>query len=215
MWSNTVNRNTFWIAGALAAFMVAAAPVDAQVRVGARVGANFANLSGDDADGFNSKTGLYVQGVVGFPMGDFFGIETGLAYTQKGAFEEHGDHEDEIDLTYLEIPVLFRANFSAEAFQPHLLVGPSVAFNIGCTSSEGNVETDCDDDDDTEIKGTDIGLIVGAGVDFPMGRMALTLDGFYNIGLTSIDDSVEDNDIRNEVWTIAAGISIPMGGYGR
>lgn len=212
-----MNSRTLWIAGALAALVALPAQADAQMRIGARAGANFATLSGDDAsDDFDSRTGLYLQGVLAFPVGDFFSFETGLAYSQKGASLDEGTVDSDLELTYLEIPLLLKANFTAEGFQPHLLVGPSVAFNIGCTfSAEGegfDEEIDCDDDPEIDIKGTDVGLIVGAGVDIPFGTMAFTIDGFYNLGLIDLDDSPEENDINNEVWTIAAGISVPFGG---
>jgi serine/threonine-protein kinase len=56
---------------------------------------------------------------------------------------------------------------------------------------------------DGDVKIMDFGLIFGAGVEF--GK--ITVDARYNLGLTTIDDSEEEADVKNSVISIMVGYS--------
>ena len=52
----------------------------------------------------------------------------------------------------------------------------------------------------------------GAGVDIGVSeRVDLVIDLFYTLGLTSVDDSPEESDVKNRAITIRAGVAIPLG----
>ncbi len=55
---------------------------------------------------------------------------------------------------------------------------------------------------DQKSAGLDIGLT---------GNVSLVLDGFYNLGLTKIDDSGVNDDVKNRAFSILAGLSFAVG----
>ena len=55
--------------------------------------------------------------------------------------------------------------------------------------------------------------MVGAGLDIGLtGNVSVVLEGFYNLGLTKIDDSGVDDDTKNWAFSILAGLSFSVGG---
>lgn len=65
-----------------------------------------------------------------------------------------------------------------------------------------SAEADCDDQTvQLQVEGTDFGLRFGAGVE--IGRFML--GGRYQLGLTSIDESSGNADIKNSVLAVTAG----------
>ena len=55
--------------------------------------------------------------------------------------------------------------------------------------------------------------MVGAGLDIGLTRnVSLVLDGFYNLGVTKIDDSGVNDDVKNRAFSILTGLSFSVGG---
>jgi len=54
-----------------------------------------------------------------------------------------------------------------------------------------------DEEDIDDVKSTDFGLVFGGGFDYEMGEGFLTFDARYALGLTSLDDSDLEEDIKN------------------
>ena len=53
---------------------------------------------------------------------------------------------------------------------------------------------------------------IGVGLDIATsGSLSITLDVFYNLGLTTVDDSTPADDLKNRAWSILAGASFPIG----
>ena len=66
---------------------------------------------------------------------------------------------------------------------------------------------------DVPLKSVDLGAMVGAGLDIGLtGNVSVVLEGFYNLGLTKIDDSGVDDDTKNWAFSILAGLSFSVGG---
>lgn len=62
------------------------------------------------------------------------------------------------------------------------------------------------------VKSIDIGAMGGAGLSIATGgSLAVTLDVLYNLGLTTIDDTSDEDDVKNRAWSIVAGVSFPVG----
>ena len=106
-----------------------------------------------------------------------------------------------MSLDYIEIPLLLKLliPIQGSSINPAIFAGPAVGIN---TNAKGKVEsqgqsTEIDLKDD--IKSTDVGLVVGAGIGFPVGKNELGFDLRYILGLTTIDDSADEFDIKNSV----------------
>ena len=63
-----------------------------------------------------------------------------------------------------------------------------------------------------ELKGTDVGIAFGAGLDYNLGfsylwERRILLDVRYTLGLTNIFDRAGDPEVRNGVLTFTVGIA--------
>jgi len=208
---------------ALATALVATLPgaVSAQAEIGFRGGVNFATLSGDDIDDADSRTTLNVGGFVTLPVSSVFGIQIGAGFTSKGAESTEDGTTVSFNLSYIEIPVLAKISVpSTGNVGLHFLAGPAISFRTSCSfDAEGggvSLSVDCDDTsifaDGGKIKKTDFGVMVGAGLDFSLApNTSLLVELMYNLGLSELGDSGVDDNAKNRVFSILAGLSFKLG----
>jgi len=165
--------------------------VNAQgVSFGAKAGANFASLGGDDADDLDGRTSFHIGAVASIGISEKFSIQPELVYSSQGfTFSEEG-----IDVTgkldYIIVPVL--ADISvAKGFS--LQVGPQVGFVI-TDEAEADGETE-----DLDAESTDFGLAVGGQYKTESG---LFFQARYALGLS---DVASDADVKNNVISLSVG----------
>ena len=174
-----------------AAFLLAVAPASAQTAAGSRT----------TSDGFGVKGGVVsstrdieipdinvsAEKQTGLTAGAFFGyrlfgsvhMDVEALVTTKGAKYSLDDFENELRLTYLEIPVLARVGIvRAGGFTAYVSGGPSFALKLKEVQKEGGEEISVDD----EVKKSDIGVAMGGGVTF--GHWIV--DARYTLGLIDI-----------------------------
>jgi Outer membrane protein beta-barrel domain len=102
------------------------------ISFGIRAGVNLQNINGKDFDGDKLENKLVprFQGgvLVDIPLADQFYIQPGLLFSGKGAKEK--DSDDNVSISYLDIPVTFL--FKPLLGTGHMLlgVGPYVGFGI-------------------------------------------------------------------------------------
>lgn len=175
---------------------------------GIKAGINFSNVEfdGDGVDvNFDSRKGLIGGAFVVLPVSGAFGVQIEGLYSQKGATIEEDGGEGRIELDYIEIPVLARFSSApgANATSFHVFAGPSFGFNIRArTEAELDGESESQDISD-DVKGFDLGLVVGAGVE--LGRVVI--DGRYTWGFTNINEDLQDDvKVHNRAFAIMAGI---------
>ncbi len=192
--------------------------VAAQVNVGFRGGLSLASLGGDDAEDLDSTKGLNIGGFVNVPLSDVVGLQFGASFVQKGTEETEAGVKFELGIDYLEIPVLLTLSPRTTGNVGfNFFFGPAVAFKTGCSvsGSEGGVKVsvDCDDPDfEADLKSVDFGAMVGAGLDISVtDNVSVVVEGFYNLGLTNIDDSGDDNNVKNRAFSLLAGLSFSVG----
>jgi len=199
--------------GLCALAALAVEPATAQTRFGLRAGVNFAKLTGDDidSDAVDTRTGLLAGAFLEAPIADIVHLHLGAQYSQKGMKTEIIGGEAELALDYLEVPALLAVIVPGSGSTDiRLYVGPTLGYLIKCQGNAAGFSGDCDDTD--QIKKFDLGGEVGAGISFGMGGGAAVLvDGFYNFGFMTIDDSAREDDVKNEVFGISAGIMFPAG----
>lgn len=185
--------------------LAAATPLAAQTTVGVSVGATFATFTGDDAvEGLDSKTGFMAGAHLAYPLGEIVSIVPGAYFVQKGA--ALGDNSQTI--SYLEVPLLLSVSVLEEdrPLGLDLFAGPEVAFRVGCSQDFPGEGDDCEEEED--LSGTDFGFVAGAGLSYDR----FFLNGGLDLGLKGLDDSPEDNDVKNSAWFVSAGVAFPLGG---
>ncbi len=125
----------------------------------------------------DSQIGLTAGIFMGSPLAGPIHLDIEALITTKGARYTFGDElENELRVTYLEVPVLARVGFG----RVFVSGGPSFAFKLKEVQKEDGEETIVNDD----VKKSDIGVAVGGGVSF--GRWIA--EARYTLGLINIAD---------------------------
>jgi hypothetical protein len=175
-----------------------------RVEFGIRAGLNLASVHGDDVsfDDVSPENRVAFSGglFAGIRITPSFLIQPEVLYTQKGARYEAAGEEAELELDYLEVPVLLKGRFGSGTARPSVFVGPAVAFKVSGKTRFRGEEEDVED-----VKGTDFGIVFGAGLDFAAGSGAFTIDARYTLGLTTLADSPDPDDVKNGAWTFSVG----------
>ncbi len=165
--------------------------------IGVKAGVNFAKLSGDgvgdDAKGLvGAVAGLFVSK----PINDGVGFRVEALFSQKGAKAEDSGVEGKIKLTYFDVPLL--ATFGPASSNFSFFTGPQISFKSSAKFEALGQSEDFGD----EVKGTDFGWVVGAGVS--SGRFMA--DARYTLGLSSIADG--GDSVKNRVFAVMVGVKL-------
>ncbi len=180
-------------------------PLTAQMQIGPKAGLNIANVVGDDVEVLNldSKTGFNGGIFFMFQFGDLFAIQPEAYYSMKGATYKEDGGELTLTLDYFEVPLLLKLIIPVEGsnIRPSIFAGPAIGFN---TTAKVKVEFDGESEevdlkDDT--KSTDFSLVFGGGLGFMVGNNELGFDIRYILGLSSIDDSSDEVDLKNTAFS--------------
>jgi hypothetical protein len=176
----------------------------AQMQIGPKAGLNLANLSGDDIEDTDSKTGFAGGVFFMYKFSDMFAIQPEAYYSMKGATDKFDYEGGTIDVTYsfdyIEVPLLLKLLIPIEnsSINPAIFAGPFVGFN---TTAKAKAEADgqSEEQDVEDFKSTEFGLAFGGGLGFPVGTNELGFDVRYILGLSTLDDSAEEADVKNSV----------------
>ncbi len=184
-------RQLFQVALAMVVVVaLAAMSANAQmpIRFGFKGGLSMTGVTGDDADDYETKSGLAVGLFTNISLSGGLSIQPELLYVQKGAkLSDESEGSITLKANYVEIPVLLKLGFGNNGpATPCLFVGPAFAFSAGSkTNAEGTllgVPVSVDIDNSNE-ESSDLGLVLGGGVDFSLGRAKLTMELRYTAGL--------------------------------
>lgn len=171
---------------ALASFSFAAQAQTPDLKLGAKAGVNFANLSNSEGD---MKTGFHVGVLAEIFINEKFSVQPELLYSAQGtAFKQEGI-ELKLNMDYINIPIMAKY-YVMDGL--NIQAGPQVGFLV--KSELG----DLDSKDSTQS--VDFGINLGAGYELPMG---VFFDARYNLGLTKTNK--EDKDYKNGVIQVSVG----------
>ena len=171
--------------------------------LGFKGGLNLSNMTGDDIEDNEMKVCFGGGAFLNIPVGGPFSIQPELLYVMKG-YEFESTSDAGVRMSYIDLPILAKLTIpTLGPISPNFFAGPYVGFNMSADVYLEDVEEDISD----SLKTTDFGLVVGAGVDYSLLVGELTFDARYTLGLTSIDNTADEEDVKN------TGIMI-MAGYG-
>lgn len=169
-----------------------------------------------------SRRGFVIGGFMVRPFTDLVSLQPEVLVTEKGwRFEPNRRNTFDAALTYVEVPVLARiAPSSGSPLSPYLLIGPAFSMRIGATFThryEEEAAFDCAtgyerdgtfcvgpaDLDDSELKGTDVSVVVAGGVQ----SSRLLLEIRYARGLSNIirTQDAPDGKLHHKAFSILAG----------
>lgn len=174
---------------------------------GPMVGLNLTNLSGKPNT--STKAGLLAGGFFNYSSKNWFGVGVQFLYNQAGA--KLDAPAEEINLNYLQVPVLFTYYFAGQnkpgSFRPKLFAGPHANFLLNAKNKEGNDLNPSD----LFYKNSELGVTLGTGFNYALqNQMWINVDARYGIGLTDATKAPNTN-IMNRGFGITVGLSFPLG----
>ncbi len=190
---------------AMIAIVAGAMPAQAQAAKGLKAGLTMSKFTGSDADAIGVNSAYHM----GFAFGAYtsYKISPSLAfqpeayYAMKGAKYEGGGDTLEFKFSYLQIPLLLM--MQPGGGKGFFYAGPDVGIKLGAKvkAESGGVTLETDVDN---VKSLDLGLTLGAGMNFSK----YSLEARYTMGLSSFDDSVNPDDLKNSGFTILLGMGL-------
>jgi opacity protein-like surface antigen len=189
----------------------------ASAQFGVRASANLANLSVDPVSE-DFKPGIKF----GFGIGVFYQLKAGDALTIQPEvnFMQQGTKTDvsilginatsSINLNYLQVPVLIKYGFGdMDALNFFVQAGPYLGLGIGTPTAKTCLDGTCDSADlkygsgDDDIKSTDFGVQLGAGVNV---NKNISVDVRYGLGLSNTSNGDSANGTtKNTAINIGVG----------
>jgi hypothetical protein len=195
--------------------VVPATEAGAQSRaaVGAQVGYSRSDLTGANADLVQSRQGAVTGVYLHLPLHRTLGVRPELLFSLKGGRVVAGAAGGEtviidIELAYLELPLLAWATLPAGRFRPAVFGGPSAAVQIGCDFQiivpDSTNRVTCGEDNVTGVRDFDLGFIAGAALQMHLPRTTLALQGRYSTRIRSV---LEEVDLRNRGFALLFGLT--------
>ncbi|UCG61043.1 MAG: PorT family protein [Candidatus Zixiibacteriota bacterium] len=152
---------------------------------GVRAGFTLTEHHGCDDCEEDMKTGFTGGFFAEYKASPNFSVQPEFLFVMKG----WGIANDNMNLNYLEFPVLFKLKIAGSAgFTPAFYAGPAGA--ILTSASKNGL------DYDQLFKSLDFGFTFGIGADFVAGTGKIIIDARYTLGLTDIIDN-------RELWELA------------
>lgn len=214
-----MNRLILW--GLLTALVVGPATARAQAAAGFRAGVRSSGL--DVSPEVERTSALVLGGYLGFGLSDRLALQVEVAYGGRGGSGlglgadalDAGATPVELDMQYLEVPVLLRTGFPTDWLLPSFFAGPYAAFVLSCeVTPDGGTTTSCDDEAAGQRfspRTTDFGMVVGAALDVAVGRSTLFVDARYTLGILSLQAGSDGFDARHNGVALTGGVAVPLG----
>ncbi|MEH6679943.1 MAG: porin family protein [Sediminicola sp.] len=192
-----MKKNVIMVAALLTGISSFAQSWTSEFQLGARGGANFATVAGDDYDSPDSRTSFYAGLVAEAPLSDRFSLQPEVFYSGQGFdINDNPDGPDaEFQMDYIQVPVLLKV-YLIDGLNIH--AGPQFGFKV-------NEELDFDPNDDAgdfdsdAIKDFDFQLASGVEYKFPGGFF---IQGRYAYGFSEL---IEDSDVHTSVFSAGVG----------
>jgi hypothetical protein len=212
---------TLGVAACLVASRTAAGQEGAAV--GAEVGYSRADLIGGDSDPVESRQGAITGVYVHLPLNRVVSVRPELLFSVRGGRTPVGiagpptDDFAEIDLelAYLELPLLARMVLPRGRFRPAVFGGPSLALQIGCDFLFITADTSrstCGQEEDSDlpalakqVREWDLAWVAGAAMEMHLPRTTLSLQGRYSAGFRSVLQG--GVDLRNRGLAVLFGLT--------
>jgi hypothetical protein len=191
------------------------AAAQGKIALGLRAGVNIANVSLDPGlDGGNTKSarmGFLFGGIFEYAINNMIALQAQPAYCQRGYKLESTEFiptlTGTIKLDYIEVPVLVKLTFGSTEFKPYVFAGPNIAMLLSAKSKVEMGGQSQENDFKDNVKSTDLGLDVGAGVSYWLkADMGLYLDARYSLGLTNLSKDSSEGTAKSGDIKICAGL---------
>lgn len=149
------------------------------------------NLPYMTEQGANMRMGFNIGPGFEINIGNMFSLETAVLFTTKGFKNKQPDYTTKINMLNLEIPINAKLYFNVGAIKLFGEVGPYLGIGVGgkikreFTNGKSTAQNIVWGSEDGHYKRLDVGLNVGAGIEFFPVQISLQ----YGIGLVDLGPS--------------------------
>ena len=169
-----------------------------KLEVGLKGGSNFATQKLSSIQGVESITGYHLGGFVYFKLPFLFGIQVEGQYSTQGSEFLVNQLINKNNLSYLNIPILFRNDFGPFNFH----FGPQFGLLTDAKLSVNGIKNNLKN----QLFDRDFSFVAGLGVRLP-ANLGLTLR--YVKGLTNISDTnIVNSETKNTMFQVSLKYSI-------
>ncbi len=207
------HRRWIWAAGLL--LLPSRATAQTGPSLGIELGYSRADFTGADASGVKQRDGAIAGAWFRFPLAEVLAIQPGVVLASRGGAASFtttsGTGRLEVDLVYLDLPLVLRARLPGPIGTRLLLIGGgAAAFRIGCNVDVQQTGVPLTRQPCSEISGAsfrkwDFAVVAGAGFAIPVERSELSIQAKLIRGLRSVSD---DGDVRNRTFSVS--VSVPF-----
>ncbi|MEZ5358448.1 MAG: porin family protein [Candidatus Zixiibacteriota bacterium] len=169
---------------------------------GMRLGVNFATIDGDVEEYVGNPSTRNCLSFGGFACmhqaGNLY-LQPELLYASKGATAAVSNSSDvTLELTYIEIPFLVKYKFrNHQKIGFNLAAGPAIDLLMSAEIGSSDVKSNTTKFDGTIIGSAEFTIASGTGY--------FVFEGRYLYGLSTIDDTSYDLNVKNRVFSISIG----------
>jgi hypothetical protein len=170
----------FYVSMAIAAILMTGTVTAQHLNVGIKAGLNVYNINNDNNVEYDAKAGFHVGLLGHIHLTKQLALQPEITYSAQGAKYKTAGVETNINLGYVNVPVLVQYMFD-NGFR--LEAGPQVGFLVNANSETGNTKVDIKNN----LKSVDFGL--GFGVGYVKPSTGFGVDLRYNIGVSNINEN--------------------------
>lgn len=183
---------------------------------GLRAGVNFQTINGKYANGAeidnNITTGFHAGVNAEIPVGSGFYVQPGVLYSQKGAEFKTTSGNDNVRLSYIEVPVNFVYKPVLGSGRMLLGFGPYAAFGLNGTLTSGGTEQEVEFTKNydasvmkPQYKGIDAGANLLAGYEFA-NNVSFQINA--QLGLAQLAPGINGEDNATKMKNTGFGVSL-------
>ncbi len=190
---------------------------EAQVKsTGVKVGLSMVKMTGEGTEDLEDAFELDLKSKMGFCAGGFlvFDLTPEIAFqpevllVQKGVKGEEEVFNETLTVNvsamYIDIPLLFKYTLPAQGVViPAVFAGPYFGFKV-----DDSVKVEYAGQSETEsldAKSLDYGVVLGAGIDYPISSGKVVFDARYVLGLANINSEEDEGAVKNGGLMIMIG----------
>lgn len=178
--------------------------------IGPKAGVSISTFNGTDFENIDSRTSWLGGAFLNAQITAALTLQPEIILTRRGAEFVQSNVRRTVRVNYFEVPVLAKIRLPiGDVVFPHILLGPNFSFrtNLDYSSFDTDAGTVITTNE-TDIRKSDVGGIVGAGIDIQTRNSGIffTIDGRYGFGFNNINRVNDTVELRNAGWYFAAGI---------
>ncbi|MBK6266066.1 PorT family protein [Marivirga sp. S37H4] len=168
----------------IAAIMVTTTVQAQNANIGIKGGLNLYNVINENSSDGDLKAGFHLGLIGHFHLNEQFALQPEVVFSTQGSDFTSNNTEMKLNLNYVNVPVLIQYMFN-NGFR--LQAGPQVGVLVSAKGEVNDSNVDLTDD----YNSIDLGASFGVGYINPSSNFGF--DARYNMGLTDINESTNEN----------------------